>query len=211
MPDPAVDFASLLCSRLCHDLLSPVGAMVNGIELLADEDDPEMRARVIELLADSARASADKLKFFRLAFGAAGGLGEELAAEEVRAVLAGLVASNPRVELVWLVEQAAIPRATAKILLNLGMIALDALVRGGRLIAAVEDGEVAIRAEGGRIVLDAGICAVLAGGAADMNSRTSAAWLVRRLADSGGRRVQLAEEDGVLLLAAAPIAIAASA
>jgi histidine phosphotransferase ChpT len=208
---PAVDFASLLCSRLCHDLLSPVGAMVNGIELLADEDDPDMRARVVDLLAESARASADKLKFFRLAFGAAGAFGEDLAAEEVRGVLAGLVACNPRVELVWLVEQTAIPRAGAKILLNLSMIALDALVRGGRLIAAVEDGEVAIRAEGGRIVLDAGIRAVLTGDAAEVDSRTSAAWLVRSLADAGGRRIQLAEEEGVLLLAVAPIVIAASA
>lgn len=67
----AIDFASLLCSRLCHDLLSPVGALNNGIELLADEHDPEMRGKVLELLSDSARASANKLKFFRLAFGAA--------------------------------------------------------------------------------------------------------------------------------------------
>ena len=67
----AVDLASLLCSRLCHDLMSPVGALNNGIELLADETDPEMREKCLELLADSARASANKLKFFRLAFGAA--------------------------------------------------------------------------------------------------------------------------------------------
>ena len=51
------EFASLLCSRLCHDLLSPVGALNNGIELLADEHDPEMRARCLDLLGESARAS----------------------------------------------------------------------------------------------------------------------------------------------------------
>eukprot|EP01035_Chromulina_nebulosa_P012523 gene12523-16688_t len=70
-----VDFASLLCSRLCHDLLSPVGALNNGLELLADEHDPEMRQRCLELLGESAKASANKLKFFRLAFGAAGSAG----------------------------------------------------------------------------------------------------------------------------------------
>jgi hypothetical protein len=59
------EFASLLCSRLCHDLLSPIGALNNGIELLADEQDPEMRARCLDLLGESARASANKLKFFR--------------------------------------------------------------------------------------------------------------------------------------------------
>ena len=69
----ATDLASLLCSRLCHDLLSPVGALNNGLELMADEQDPAMRERCLELLNESARASANKLKFFRLAFGAAGG------------------------------------------------------------------------------------------------------------------------------------------
>ena len=79
------EFASLLCSRLCHDLLSPVGALNNGIELLADEHDPEMRARCLDLLGESARASANKLKFFRLAFGAAGGFADEVDTREARA------------------------------------------------------------------------------------------------------------------------------
>src|SRR3546814_2401961 len=78
MTDPidSIDFASLLCSRLCHDLLSPVGALNNGLELMADETDPEMRQRCLDLLADSAKTSANKLKFFRLAFGSAGGFGD---------------------------------------------------------------------------------------------------------------------------------------
>src|SRR5690349_7328736 len=91
MSDPSIDFAGLLCSRLCHDMLSPVGAMMNGLELLADEDDPDMRARCLELLTESARTSADKLKFFRLAFGQGGGFGEALPAGEVRTALEGLV------------------------------------------------------------------------------------------------------------------------
>ena len=65
----AIELASLMCSRLCHDLMSPVGALNNGIELLVDEQDPEMREKCLELLAESAKASANKLKFFRLAFG----------------------------------------------------------------------------------------------------------------------------------------------
>src|SRR3546814_15405236 len=73
----AVDFASLLCSRLCHDLISPVGSLYNGVELLADESDPEMRARCMELLADSARQTANKRKFFRLEFAASGVFGDQ--------------------------------------------------------------------------------------------------------------------------------------
>lgn len=203
MSESSVDFASLLCSRLCHDLLSPVGSMANGLELLADEDDPDMRVRVMELLADSARASTDRLKFFRLAFGAAGGFGESVDAAEIKSAVAGLVRGNARVELGWMVETPTIPKSAAKILLNLAMIGFDALVRGGRLDVGFENGEVVIRAEGPRLVLDAEIRSVLANGQGAVTSRTSAAWLIRKLSDEAGGRVELADGDaGVLLLAA---------
>jgi histidine phosphotransferase ChpT len=134
----AIDLASLLCSRLCHDLLSPVGALNNGIELLADEQDPEMRERCLELLAESARASANKLKFFRLAFGAAGGFGDEIDTREARAALEGLFGAERRIELGWMVDERQMPKGAVKLLLNLAMIAGDALVRGGRLDVGAE-------------------------------------------------------------------------
>jgi len=203
MSDSSVEFASLLCSRLCHDLLSPVGAMNNGIELLVDEEDPDMRARVTELLADSARAAADRLKFFRLAFGAGGGFGETLDANEVKVAVQGLVRANPRIDLGWMVETPVISKTGAKILLNLVMVAFDALVRGGRLDVGVEGGEVVVRAEGPRLVLDAEIRGVLAAGQGEVTSRTSAAWLTRRMAESEGGSLSLADgEQGVLLLGA---------
>ena len=206
MPDSSVEFASLLCSRLCHDLLSPVGAMNNGLELLTDEDDPAMRARCMELLVDSARASADRLKFYRLAFGAAGGFGDEIAVTEIRAAIEGVVRGNAKVELGWMVALPTLSKAAAKILLNLAMIALDGLVRGGRLDIGAEAGEVVIRAEGARLVFDPGVRAVLAGdaGKTEVTARTSAAWLVRHLVAEGGGRIKVADEEpGVLLLAAA--------
>src|SRR4051795_13564093 len=98
-----VDLASLLCSRLCHDLMSPVGALNNGIELLSDEQDPDMRDKCLELLADSARASANKLKFFRLAFGAGGGFGEEIDTREAHIALDGVFGPERRIELGWMV------------------------------------------------------------------------------------------------------------
>ena len=117
----AVDLASLLCSRLCHDLMSPVGALNNGIELLADETDPEMREKCLELLADSARASANKLKFFRLAFGAAGGFGEEIDTHEAEAALEGLFGAERRIELGWVVGDDKLPKVAVKVLLNLAL------------------------------------------------------------------------------------------
>jgi len=99
MTTSSLDLASLLCSRLCHDLLSPVGALTNGLELLAEEHDPEMRKRCFELFEQSARISTDKLKFFRLAFGAAGGYGTSVPVEEARALIEALAANNQRIRI----------------------------------------------------------------------------------------------------------------
>src|SRR5881628_1704493 len=151
-PMNALDLASLLCSRLCHDLMSPVGALNNGIELLSDETDPEMREKCLELLEDSARATANKLKFFRLAFGAAGGFGEEVDTHEAEAALEGLFGPERRIELGWVVADDKLPKVAVKVLLNIALVAGDALVRGGRLDVGAErsgdEVELAVRAEG---------------------------------------------------------------
>src|SRR3954453_16916775 len=96
------EFASLLCSRLCHDLLSPVGALNNGIELLTDEHDPEMRARCLDLLGESARGWDKKLKVFPLAVGVAGRFGGEGDSGEARVAVEGLVGGDGRIQLGWM-------------------------------------------------------------------------------------------------------------
>ncbi|MBY0282984.1 MAG: histidine phosphotransferase [Sphingomonas sp.] len=201
-----VDFASLLCSRLCHDLLSPVGALNNGLELLADETDPEMRARCLELLSESAKASANKLKFFRLAFGAAGGFGETVDSREARAAIEGLFGDNHRVKLGWLVEDAVLPKPAIKVLLNLSLIAGDALVRGGQLdIGAETRGntvEIVVRGDGPRIVLDSELRQALEGTSADavITPRAAAAYLVHALVGENGGTLQVSAPDADVLL-----------
>jgi histidine phosphotransferase ChpT len=204
-----VDFASLLCSRLCHDLLSPVGALNNGLELLADETDPDMRARCLDLLNESARASANKLKFFRLAFGAAGGFGDAVDAREAKAAIEGLFGGDGRIEINWMVEEATLSKTAIKVLLNIVLIAGDALVRGGRLdIGAEVVGnmtEIAVRAEGPRLVLDPELRTALTGETGDdaLTPRAAAAWLVHRLAvDSGGAAMVSPADAGFLLFGA---------
>lgn len=204
-----LDFASLLCSRLCHDLLSPVGALNNGLELLADEQDPDMRARCLELLTESARASANKLKFFRLAFGSAGGFGETVDTREAQVAIQGLFADNHRLEIGWMVEAATLPKPAIKALLNLALIGGDALIRGGRLDIGAEehDGvvEMVVRAEGQRIVLDPELRTALAGDIASdgLTPRAAAAALVAELVTQHGGQVRLSDpEEPVLVFGA---------
>jgi histidine phosphotransferase ChpT len=203
------EFASLLCSRLCHDLLSPVGALNNGIELLADEHDPEMRARCLELLGESARASANKLKFFRLAFGAAGGFADEVDTREARVAIEGLFGGDGRIKLGWMVDEPAMSKSALKVLLNLVLIAGDALVRGGRLDVGAERHErgidIVVRAEGPRIVLDPELKRALLGETSEeaIAPRAAAAWLVHSLVGDIEGEVQVADqEEGVLLVGA---------
>jgi len=200
----SVDLASLLCSRLCHDLMSPVGALNNGIELLADETDPDMREKCLELLADSARASANKLKFFRLAFGAAGGFGEEIDTQEAEAALEGLFGPERRIEFGWAVSDSKLPKDAVKVLLNLALLAGDALVRGGRLdVGAERNGgeiELAVRAEGPRILLDPVLRETLANGAdGTIEARAAAAWLAHNLITDAGGSIQLSDASSAAL------------
>jgi histidine phosphotransferase ChpT len=208
MTTTPLDLASLLCSRLCHDMLSPVGALSNGLELLADEQDPDMRQRCFELLEQSARISADKLKFFRLAFGAAGGFGELVAVNEARVLVDALVANNPRITVEWALVSDAMPKPAIKTLLNFALIGIDALPRGGVLALAAEqrDGasEIVVRAEGPRIAFDRDIGHALEGNLphSELSSRTAPAAMLASLAESVGGQLQFMLGDDALVLGA---------
>ncbi len=207
----AVDLASLLCSRLCHDLMSPVGALNNGIELMADEQDPEMRDKCLELLGDSARASANKLKFFRLAFGAGGGFGDDIDTREAQAALEGIFGAERRIELGWMVPGDKLPKGAVKLLLNLALLAGDALVRGGRLDVGAESSddllELVIRAEGPRILLDPILRETLATGAADgaVEPRAAGAWLAHCLVAEAGGSLRLSDPSAETLMIGAAL------
>ena len=208
MTERPTDLPALLCSRLCHDLLSPVGAMNNGIELLVDEKDPDMRARCIELLADSARAAADKLKFFRLAFGAAGGFGEEIDPNEAKEAISSLVTGSGRTQLEWAVPAQHLPKAAVKVMLNLIYIANESLVRGGTLAVGAErrEGttEIVVRGEGPKLVMDEAVRRTLEGrmSADQVDSRTAAAWMVTDLAARNGGGVQIAMDESAIVIGA---------
>lgn len=203
-----IDLASMLCSRLCHDMLSPVGALTNGLELLADEKDPEMRRRCFELLEQSARISADKLKFFRLAFGAAGGFGDMVSVQEPRALIQGLLGDSGRTTLNWAVTGTQLPKPGVKMLLNLAAMGIDALPRGGTLDIGAEQREgateIVVRSSGPKVVFDPvigrALDGTLAGG--ELTSRTVAAYMLHELATAAGGGIQFAHTPEALVLGA---------
>jgi histidine phosphotransferase ChpT len=162
MPD--LQLAALLCSRLCHDLIGPIGALGNGVEILADEDDPSMREQATQLLGDSADEAARRLRFYRLAFGAAGGGKRAIPLSEAREAALGFFRKG-RTALDWPLEAVPMPtdQSLTKLLLNLILLAGAALPRGGTLSVRLGD------AEHSRVV----VAAAGAGARVDGETRTA--------------------------------------
>src|SRR5437867_3222976 len=130
-PD-ALELAALLCSRVCHDLISPVGAIVNGLEVLDDNPKPEDRDFALDLIKRSARTASARLQFCRLAFGAAGSPSAQVDLGDARAMAHAFI-EDDKTKLAWNLPRVLLPKNRVKLLLNLLIIAGQAIPRGGTL------------------------------------------------------------------------------
>jgi histidine phosphotransferase ChpT len=127
-----LDFSAFLVSRVCHDLVSPLGAVVNGLEVLEDERDPTMRADALKIVGSSAAQALARIQFMRIAFGAAGSAGAELDLGEVGRLVSGLFQGS-KIALEWDVGHIHWPKDWAKLLMNATVVAADCLPRGGAI------------------------------------------------------------------------------
>ncbi len=143
----AMDLAALLCSRVCHDLISPVGAIVNGLEVLEEDKDEETRTFALDLIKKSAGTASAKLQFCRLAFGAAGSAGAQIELGDAEKAARGLL-EDGKTTLVWNLPRELVPKNRAKLLLNMLVVATAAIPRGGTLTAEPRDGGYRITAAG---------------------------------------------------------------
>jgi histidine phosphotransferase ChpT len=165
--DP-LELSALIASRVCHDIISPVGAIVNGLEVLEEEQDESMREFAMDLVQKSARQASAKLQFARLAFGASGSAGSEIDMNDAgRCATAFMEREKSTLE--WQVSAGLLPKMQAKLVLNLLIIALNSVARGGtiRVTADRDASETVIRitAEGDRAKLPSGVREVLTEGA----------------------------------------------
>jgi histidine phosphotransferase ChpT len=169
-PLSALDLAALLCSRVCHDVISPVGAIVNGLELFEDEKDEGMRKSALELVKKSATQASGRLQFARIAFGAAGSAGSELDLGDAETVVRGMLLDE-RLTIVWNLPRAMLPKNRVKLLLNLILIASSSIPRGGKLtVDPVGEGPsmgFQLRAEGPYAKVQGSIEGLLTNGSAE--------------------------------------------
>ena len=128
----SLDLAALLCSRVCHDLISPVGAIVNGLEVLEEENDEETKTFAMDLIKKSARNASAKLQFCRLAFGAAGSAGVQIDTGDAEKMARGFI-EDDKTKLTWNPPRVLLAKNRVKLLLNMLIIAGQAIPRGGML------------------------------------------------------------------------------
>lgn len=137
----SLDLTALVCSRVCHDVISPVGAIVNGLEVLADEKDESMKEVALDLIRKSAVQASARLQFARLAFGAAGSAGAQIDLGDAAEVAKGFL-EDDRLKLAWNLPRVLLPKNRVKLLLNLLMIGATAIPRGGKLtVDPIGEGE----------------------------------------------------------------------
>ncbi len=133
----ALDLAALLCSRVCHDIISPVGAIINGLEVLDEDKGEEMQKFAFELIRKSADQASAKLQFARLAFGAAGSTTAEIDLGDAEKVATGYMKSE-KPEFSWQAPRVLMGKNRVKLILNLVLLAVGAVPRGGSVRVLIE-------------------------------------------------------------------------
>ncbi len=161
-----LDLAALVASRVCHDVISPVGAIVNGLEILEDEKDEGMRGFAFDLIKKSAAQASARLQFCRIAFGAAGSAAAVLDLGDAEQVARGFV-EDDKTKLVWEAERQLLPKNAVKLLLNLVLVATTTVPRGGSIKVTssgqAEATEFAIVATGPNARVPANVLELLSG------------------------------------------------
>ncbi len=204
MQDIQIDLrvAELLASRLCHDLVSPVGAVNNGLELMAEDLDPEMLQDALALADKSAKQASATVQFFRLAYGQAGRQ-VDMGPSELKRLAEGYLRSQ-KAELAWDADALVLngPEGGGKLLLNLIALAVETLQRGGtiRVEAAGNGQSVVVAGEGTNARLRDETRAAIANGVDvdQLSPRAVQGYFSRLIAQRMGGDLQVREADGAV-------------
>jgi histidine phosphotransferase ChpT len=203
----ALDLAALLCSRVCHDLISPAGAIVNGLEVLEEAKDEETRIFALELIKKSARMASARLQFCRIAFGAAGSAGAQVDLGDAENVARGFI-EDEKVKLAWNLPRTLLPKNRVKLLLNMLLVATQSIPRGGILAVdgngAADEMAFKIAARGLNARIPQAVPALLAGcpPGGEVDAHAIQPFYAGLLARSSGLAVTIEAEGDTIVVAA---------
>jgi len=200
-PD-ALALSALISSRVCHDLINPVGALSSGLEVL---DDPTMEGAMREAAMDLVRAGAKKaialLSYARLAYGAAGGFGAQISLEDAHKALADLF-SITKAELVWNIGAGLAAKENVKVLMVLAYAAADCVPRGGVVAIDGDMDAFTIRATGKKVLLNDSLVRALGGDAAELTPKFTPALIAAQLVESAGGAISVERTEEAVVFSA---------
>jgi histidine phosphotransferase ChpT len=211
----SLDLAALLCSRVCHDLISPVGAIVNGLEVLEDDNDESTKNFALDLIKKSARTASARLQFCRLAFGAAGSAGAQIDTGDAENVARGFL-EDDKTKIAWNLPRVLLPKNRVKLLLNLLVLAGQTIPRGGNLsLEASGEGDEAgfrVKASGLNARIPQAVPALLRGepDGHSVDAHAIQPFYAGMLARACGLELAMAAEGDGVVLSASPAASAQS-
>ena len=203
-----LDLAALVSSRICHDVINPVAAIANGLEMLAEEPDQAMRDAAMDLIRKSALQASAKLQFARLAFGAAGSAGAEIDLRDAEKVAREFVQGSGKHQVLWQGPAVTLPKNKVKLLLNLVALGAVALPRGGVVNVAVlgtpPSVNFVVRAKGDAARLTDQVRSLLLGGNGfAIDAHSIQPYYASRVAAASGMTVTAETHDGEIEFKAA--------
>ena len=133
-----MELAALIASKVCHDVINPVGAINNGLEMLDEEEDAESREYALDMIRNVTSQATVRLKFARFAYGAAGSAGDAIALRMAEEIAREYVTKGGKHTLVWQGPVGYMAKDKVKLLLNMVSLGLSALLRGGEIAVAID-------------------------------------------------------------------------
>ncbi|MGI9372521.1 MAG: histidine phosphotransferase ChpT [Hyphomicrobiales bacterium] len=207
-----IDLAALLCSRVCHDVISPVGAIANGLEVLDDEDDASMKEIAMDLVRRSAQQASAKLQFCRIAFGAAGSAGSHLDLNDAGEVAKNFI-GDEKISLSWETPNETREKTQVKLLLNLLLLATTTIPRGGQITVKLVGDDISVRSTGEGAKVPEKTIAFMNDPSDDseMDARLVQVYYTMRLAQSGNYSLMISQDGADIVIKAEPAAASAAA
>lgn len=203
-----LEFAALVSSRICHDIINPVGAIYNGLEMLEDEDDPKAFANALSVVRNITEQTSARLKFARLAYGASQSAGDSVDIRTAHEVVRELLASQPKAKhkLVWQAPAGFMGKDHVKLLLNLVTLGFAALTKGGEIQVNVTGDlaspKIALRCSGPDARPPQYLPEFLTPASPRVDSMNIQAYLTVRIAKAVGMRLEILREGSDIVLSA---------
>jgi len=204
-----LELAALISSKICHDVIGPVGAIYNGLEILDEDDDVEAKTYALDVIRNVTQQASARLQFARFAFGASGSAGAQIELGTAEQISRGLVGQGKH-KLVWRGIPGHMAKDKVKLLLNLIACAITSLPRGGEIEVTIahnlERPNFRLRCRGSAARPPQYLADYVAGGQSpQLDALSIQAYYTWRLAASTRMRLDITKDGADILLTAKPM------